>query len=316
MGEGALLVDEPVISDTLRFAKNNNAHFITGAQDKRRIPKDQFLSLYSRRKNRTEMDIYHDRMTKEVFDIFCRDEAFKEIYDNWSSDFSVTTQNHIPDIWGRNGLWLKIANRFYPQGRGRRTLKLNLSKLSGLFFWYNQLASRVSVSLADCFPENNNGNNYDEFIYVNGKRTRLRDVVDFKQEGKIKFHKDNAPEWFGCCCNHFVSREFLEKFSERLEKYNIYESLTLPFCADALEVIWGMVPLWFGYDKWFFNGIHRIRRNFITHRREADPEGAVRYLNRHYAGKINVNYEGDFIKIAKLGRNFRDLKQSLNKCYF
>ena len=49
--------------------------------------------------------------------------------------------------------------------------------------------------------------------------------------------------------------------------------------------------------------MHRVRKNFVNYRREDDPEGMVRYLNRYYAGELNVGYEEDFLKIRKLKKS-------------
>jgi hypothetical protein len=254
MGEGTLLTFGSVITDTLNFCRKNNAHFVCGAQDKRRLPKELFLNLYAKDNPDNKLNVYHDRMTKEVFNIFCRDDAFKKLFDSWGSDFAVTTENHVPNKWG--------------------------------------------------------------YIRVNCARKRLETLVDFKQEGHVKFHKENSPEWFGCCCNFLASKEFLEKLSKKIEEYNIHDFIGLPFSADALEVIWGFIPLWLGFDKWFFNGIHRVRKNFVNYQREDDQKGMVKYLNSYYRGKISVDYEGDLIKIKKLNKRTGYLKEVLNNSYF
>ena len=254
MGEGTLLTFDSVIKDALDFCRKNNAHFISGAQDKRRLPKDLFLNLYTKDNPANKLNLYHDRMTREVFSMFCRDKAFEKLFDSWGSDFVVTTENHVPDKWG--------------------------------------------------------------YIRVNCVRKRLKTLVKLRQEGRVKFHKVDSPEWLGCCCNFLVSREFLEKLFNKIEEYNIDDFLSLPFSADALEVIWGFIPLWLGFDKWFFNGIHRVRKNFVNYQREDDQKGMVKYFNSYYRGKISLGYEGDLIKIKRLNKKTGYLKEVLNQNYF
>lgn len=254
MGEGALLTYETVITDTLNFCVKNNAHFVSGAQDKRCLPKELFLNINSKDDPSNKYYLFHDRMTKEVFDIFCRDKAFKDIFDAWRSDFKTVTENHVPDFLG--------------------------------------------------------------YIYVNCARKRLKSLADIKREGNVKFHKENGQEWFGCCCNFLLSKELLTRLSEKLEKNNIHDFLKLPFSADALEVIWGFIPLWLGFDKWFFNGIHRVRKNFVNYKREDGQRGLSQYLNQYYSGKIKTVYKEDFIKIVKINKNLEYLKETLNSYYF
>jgi hypothetical protein len=279
------------------------------------MPKAFFLDGCIRGANPNRMDIFHERMVNEVFRIFCRDADFKNVFDSWSSDFKLTNEYHLPDIWGYKGMWLSMINYFYPNLKKGPKPKINLSSLSRLFFAYNQLVSRLSVYLADYLPRRN-GINREEFIYVSNARVKLEEFISYQQEGKVKLHKENSPEWFGCCCNHFMSREFLRRLSDRVEKNNLFEAIELPFSASALEVIWGLIPVWLGFDKWFFNGIHRVRKNFGNFRREDDQEGMTRYLNRYYAGKFSVSYKGDFLKIKLLHKNLRYLEDILNSRYF
>ena len=48
----------------------------------------------------------------------------------------------------------------------------------------------------------------------------------------------------------------------------------------------GHVTVFIKKKKWFFSGIHRIRKNFINFKREDDPIGMTNYLNFYYKDKI------------------------------
>lgn len=312
LGEGALLTSDAVVNDTLSFMDDNRVHFITGSQEKRCIPRDSLLNINVTRAGANELDAYHDKMVQKVFDIFCRDKEFKYIFDKWGSDFNIITENHVPDIWGMNGTWQKMTGYVYPNKGNGRDPAMSLKAMRKAFFLYNQFISQASVFLG-------NGRMHKKLgaaVYVNGLRTHLEDTVKFTTRGRHSFHVDNDPKWFGCCCNHVFSRELLAKMSQRLKQHGIYESLKLPFCATALEAIWGIVPLWMGYDKWFFDGIHRVRKNFVNYRREDDQEGMVRYLNRYYSGRLSVSYKGDFIKLNCMAKDLKYLNNQLNECYF
>jgi hypothetical protein len=315
MGEGALLTGETVLEDTLRFAQKNDVHFITGSQEKRRLPKELFLNGFAGSKQSSPMAMFHDKMIGKTFDHFCRDPEFKKTMEQWSSYFSVEQQHHVPDVWGKKGQWLKVVNRFYPNlakesPSFKKHIKQFLFRINKLHYLKLQQESlkvlnHSYVELKQQEPE----------IVVNGNWNKLSTVVDFQEQGNVKFHSSMDPAWFGATCNHFVSRDFLERFSEKLESFKIYEVLELPFSATALEIIWGHIPVWLGFEKFFFDGIHRVRKNFITYRREDDPDGMVRYLNRYYRGKIVVEYQGDFIKIKQCSDAFEGISQELNNFY-
>lgn len=313
MGEGALLTRATVLSDTLQFASDNHIHFITGAQEKRRFPQKLVLNGFASSKKKSQMTAFHDRMIKETFEIFCRDSNFRKVMESWTSDFAVEQQHHVPDIWGYKGHWMKTINIAYPNPAKmssfpKQQIKYALSRINKFVLLYLNL-----ISVIDKIEDKGEG---DSYIYVNGARKKLSDVVDFHKSGSVRFHKSNEPEWFGATCNHLMSKKFLEEFSGKLEQYKIYDVLDLPFSATALEIIWGLIPIWLGFEKWFFDGIHRVRKNFVTYRREDDPEGMVRYINRYYRGKLSITYHGDFIKVSKCSDKFKKIKDSLNGFYF
>jgi len=158
---------------------------------------------------------------------------------------------------------------------------------------------------------------WKKLIYVNGSIRYLSEIVEryWSHKGAL-FHKDNELEWFGCSCQHIFSRDFLERLHSKLEQNNLYEVLEEPFAGTPLEVAWGFFPDWLGFDKWFFDGIHRIRKNFVTYKREDDPIGMCHYLNRYFRGKIHVTPDGDFIKIDWVGRKFAKVDEYLGERFF
>lgn len=320
-GEGILFTGETVFSDTLRFAKQYDAHFITASHAKRRIPKDRFFGNFASFKNKTEMNSFHDKMIKESLAVFCRDHVFKEKLDLYRSDFQTEQQNHVPDIWGHEGLWMRAVNLFYPNVKNFKgpIQKQFIASLNSIFFLWIRTQALLSIFLREHF-----GMFYskgclkrdDDYIYTSWGRRRLQDTVSYSSEGALKFHRSSDPEWYGASCSHFVSREFLERFSRKLEEYKIYDVIELPFSATSLEVIWGLIPLWLGFDKWFFNGMHRVHKNFVNYRREDNARDMARYINRYYQGRLYVDYQDDYLKIKKYSRDFKNLKEYLNELYF
>ncbi|HQP12636.1 MAG TPA: hypothetical protein PK470_07730 [Candidatus Omnitrophota bacterium] len=82
-----------------------------------------------------------------------------------------------------------------------------------------------------------------------------------------------------------------------------YDVLDIPFSGTSLEPIWGFLPAWLRYDKWFFDGMHRVRKNFVNYKREDDPAGMCRYLNCYFRNQIEVRPAGDYIKIHRVGKD-------------
>ncbi len=272
--EGTLFTGPTVLSSALEFVKSNDIHFLTSGHEKRRLPKKVFLNCNTRGTNNKEFDLYHDQRIREIFDIFSRDKNIKKLFDQWGSDFPITTQNHVPYVGD------SIFNS-----------------------WYQTLRT---IKHCREFPFAN------KVIYENTLKRSLKNVINnFTEYKNVIFHKANDVEWFGCSCQHLLSNNLLKQFYNKLKKNNIFEVLDIPFSGTALEVIWGFIPVWLGFDKWFFNGIHRVRKNFITNKREDDPIGMCGYINKYFRGKIKVVPDGDYIKIKKIKKEYLYIKNIL-----
>ena len=318
LGEGILLNRTNTISSVVSFAQRQKAHWIASGHEKRRLRREQFFQMNGRKSDATEMDHFHDAMIQRVADSFCRDPVFKKVMEQWGPDTIPETQDHVPDIWERNPFlyWLRTASNSAtvescPWVR-RAFLKGCRSAFLKSDFWKSRLHLAAAMGQCETFP-----NRREPFIHVNTRLQPLHRIVPnvFEEKG-VRFHRAEEPEWFGCAVTQMMSREFLERLHERLERYQMYEVLDIPFSGTALEVIGGFLPIWLGVEKWFTDGFHRVRKNFVTFRREDDPEGICSYLNRYYRGSLCVSPEGDFIKIRGLHPSLSHLKTILNKNYF
>ena len=105
-------------------------------------------------------------------------------------------------------------------------------------------------------------------------------------------------------------------FQKKLEKYELYNVLDYPISAGPLEPIWGMLPAWLGFDKWYFDGVHRVSKNFNTFKREDNVEGVCKYINRYYKGKIKVAPDGDYIKITKYKYKYKYIENLLGANFY
>jgi len=306
MGEGTLLTGSTVLGDTFDFAEKNNVHFVTGSHEKRYMSRDYaFEKFVSGNVNDpTEMQKFHQRMINKTYEIFSRDSDFKETISKWSPDGDPPQEHHIPNIWGEYGLIIeKIINRLpftrpIVDGfeRGYNSLLIWSRNLG--FFHYDLVKKRS--------PN----------IFCAGRMVDLNKCVNYTQQGNTKFHTPNDIGWYGGHCNHFVSKELLEKMSKKLEENNIYDAKKLPFAASALETIWGLVPEWLGYKIYFFDGIHRIRKNFISYDREDNQLGMSRYINRYYMGEVSVKPSKNGLVINSMLTSLKDRFLNLNDKYF
>jgi len=293
--EGTLFTRPSALGATLRFVRARGVDFVAGAHLKRRMSRAQFLGDGARDPAATPLDRFHEEMIAATFDVLRRDPDFATAFDRWPADGPVTTEHHVPDTWG-GPAWRRLRNAAdssapLPANPMKRAVAATLRRHRDMFPKLGVAAARARVALGI------GGALAGDTIHVDAVPRRLRDVVTPVEADGVRFHQVREVEWFGACCNHVLSRGFLERLSERLDRYRLYDALELPFAASALEVAWGLMPAWLGTDKWFFDGIHRVIKNPATWRREDEPAEVADYINRYYPGRVAVGWDGDFLKV-------------------
>lgn len=92
--------------------------------------------------------------------------------------------------------------------------------------------------------------------------------------------------------------------------------LDLRFAGTPLEVIWGLIPAWLGFEKWFTDGFHRPRKDFVTYQREDYPAQMALYLNRYYRGSLTVSWQGEYLKLRRVRADTAALPAHLSTPYF
>jgi hypothetical protein len=277
--EGNLFTRNNVMSSTLHFARANNVHFISAGHEKQKLPKSLVLRYNTRYPAPSPMQFYHDEQIRRTFEIFCRDPQFRRLYEAWG-ETEMITQNHVPN-------------------KGIEPLTLRIRQILRSLKRKHELAFLTRT------------------VCENTYRRRLRNVIpDYYEFEKVIFHRANEPEWFGCSCQHLFSREFLQRLSDKLNEYDMYDVLDIPFSGSALEIIWGFLPNWLGYDKWFFDGMHRVRKNFVTYKREDNPEGMCAYFNLYFKKKVHIVPDGDFVRVDRMDPEYLYLKNILGREYF
>ena len=278
--EGTILTRQTVISAIKKFVKKYDVHFLAAGHEKRMLSKWLLLNYHLRGNNVTDLDRYKNRMLEKGFKKFCKDDKFAYLFQKWPYEEIGTNQNHVPDVFFPFKEKYRHSKRAYKKGKA-------------------------------VFPI------FGKIIYEDTYRRKLTDVIDnYIKVGNVIFHKESNPYYFGCSCQHILSNSFLKCFSEKIEKFGLYDTLDMPFIGASYEIIWGMIPAWLGYEKWFFDGIHRVRKNFVNYKREDNPMGMCHYLNSYYKGKIWVEPDGDYIKIKNNTGTFNYLKKLLGEIFY
>ena len=308
VGEGTLFARPNLVSSMLSLASSEPAvHVIASGHEKRRLPKNVVLNYKERENDPSEADRLHDRTIAQAFEIFNRDPSFRRLFDAWGSDFVAQTQYHVPSSGPPSPLLRRFRSawirRLGSPSLGGPLRQLPWSIESFLARRYmSRWADAPSTTAAD--------------IYVDGVLRTADSVANIVRIGEVGFHQLQGPEWFGCATNHLMSRTFLERFSAKLEEFQKYDVLDLPFAGTPLEVIWGFVPAWLGFDKWFTDGFHRVRKDFVTYRREDYPPEMATYINRYYRGKLAIGWRGDYLKVLAVEPGLDRLREQLPAVYF
>lgn len=306
VGEGTLFARPGTLSGLLAFASSrSDVHVVASGHEKRRLPKSLVLDYRGRKDLAAETDLLHDRMMSDAFAVFCRDPEFQRLFDAWHSDFAVETQNHVPPA-GPPSPALRRWRGAWTNGVGPRWPRARLLPWS-----IECAAARARVAAGFRAPAVQPSE-----IYVDGVLRPIADVADVTRIHDEGFHRVDGPEWFGCATNHLMSRTYLERFTARLDRFQMWDVLSLPFAGSALEVIWGFLPAWLGVDKWFTDGFHRVRKDFVTYEREDAPPQMATYINRYFAGRLAVGWRGDFLKLRGMHRDLAGLREQLPAVYF
>ena len=332
LGEGTLLASPRALSAIIGFARTHDVHFMASGHEKRSVCKSEMLRGQTQRKGKAPMNAFHDAMSAKVFELFCRDSDFKALFDKWPEEFRGETQNHVVDMWPRPAVLYRIwaaANMKHAASRRGAfdNVKVFLQKHREDLLALDELCARARLAYENSFPARVLGltagvggaaHRPDPYIHVSGIRKNLSEIVsDVVVHGGIRFHRETRPEWFGCATNHVMSRTFLRSLTQKFEQHNLYDVLEVPYTATPLEVIWGFLPGWLGVEKWFTDGIHRVRKNFATLRREDDePISLAAYINRYYRGQAVVAPGDDCLKVRSFRWSLSRIESELGTNYF
>jgi hypothetical protein len=299
MMEGFIFTSPKILSSVKKFTHNHRCDFLDMGFEKRYISKELLFNMLTR-VNPSEMDIYHQEIINKTFDIFCQDQEFTKIFNSWSvydkKDVSNMSQDLLSSLSENfEGVtFYNVPSSTYSIKEKMKLYILNILK-----------GKRYLPPVKDFVIVNPEGTYY--------QRDSLFDSINI--EG-VNYHKEKSPFFYGCMCQHVFSHSFLESMEKKFNEFDLWKTADLPFSATPLESIWGMLPSWLGFEKWYFDGVHRPRKNYLTYKREDDVIGMCKYINRHFKGKIKVIAEGDFIKITRISKQFEYIANILGDSYY
>jgi hypothetical protein len=286
--EGFLFTRETVLDSFHVISGQKKIDFLDMGFGKRISHKSQIFKVFTSKSKPSELDYYKDESMRAVYSDFSQDEDFKKLIQEWPNEPLLkknpigTTYYHVP-------------TSAYSFSEKLRLCIKQLYKYKNFHFYKRPLILQQPQA----------------------KLRSLKAITnDFQKINEVIYHKEKSPYFFGIYCQHLFSKEFLCKFEEKLEKYNLYKVLDYPISAGPLEPIWGLLPSWLGFDKWYFDGVHRVSKNFITLKREDDVSGVCKYINRYFKGKIKVMPDGDYIKIIKYNNKYKYAKNLLGNSFF
>jgi len=315
LGEGAILAHPRLLSALVDFTERRHVHFVASGHEKRRIPRDVAEGCHARGVVTSPIERFHGQQFVETFRIFCRDPKFKALYERWGSDFSIETENHVPNVSLGGALPRRMRARIQQKwgspfthphvswpGRTVRRIPLAFDR------WASQASMWVGHTVKDTGGP--------VLAYHNGIPQVVTEVDAVDAEHGVHFHRERGPEWFGCAALHLLSRDFLLRLSEKLDQFEMYDALDMPFAGSPLEHIWGFLPAWLGFEKWFTDGFHRVRKQFTTYQREDYPPEMAGYINRYHRGRLVVGWHEDHLKLQAWRSDLGDLRQVLPAAYF
>ena len=313
--EGMLLANPHLLHALVAFADRRQVHFIASGHEKRRLPRTSMGPPPKGARGATPIDDFHRRMIEETFQVFCRDSEFRPLYARYVEGSPAETEHHVPGVTTAGVLQRRVRARIQkewgsPFTHPEAPLLGRLIRRGPAAI--DRLVSRARMALGT------EGAAGGPMAYIGGSyETRpITGASEIQTEAGVWFHRVEGPEWFGCATNHLMSRTFLERFDEKLRQFGMYDVIDLPFAGSALEVIWGFLPAWLGFEKWFANGFHRVRKQFSTYQREDYPPEMASYINRYHSGRLVVGWHDDYLKLKAWRPDLGDLRQVLPAVYF
>ena len=261
--EGFLFTNNKVLSSLKKFIETNKPDFISSAHEKR------FFKLNKKKQYKNNNYSYHTESTKKIWLELLKIKNFKNIYKH-SKNYIIRDNKRIQNITEHHVS--KYSLTLFQK------IKLYIKSVLFLGHFYKQKSSILVTTKMKMFMDIRNISKKN--IEVDG----------------IHYHLENNPFFFGCSCQHIFSKKMMIETNNFFKKNKIYEIAKLPYFGEVFEIVWGALPIVLNKKKWYFNGIHRVRKNLIDYKREDNISGVIKYLNLYNQHKLEFYKKDNDIK--------------------
>lgn len=267
--EGFLFSNNSVLKSLRKFLKNYKPDFISSAHEKR------FFKMNKNHINSFSDNDFYEFSNKKI----------------WSELFKI---RKVKNLYTRSKKYVIRNNK-----KIQNITEHHVSKYSFNFFQFIKMFVKSILFSGHIYKK-------DQSLLVTTNRKLF---INFNQINKrnivfngIKYHSEKSPFFFGCSCQHIFSKKMMNDVNSYFKKNKIYELSLLPYFGQTFEVFWGAIPNLLKKKKWYFDGIHRIRKNLITYSREDDIYGVVKYLNIYNSGNVQFFIKNKKIKYKILNK--------------
>ena len=251
--EGFLFSSNNVLKSLRKFLKDYKPDFISSGHEKR------FLEIDKNFIKNLPANNFYEISTKKIWSRLFKIRNVKSLY--------IKSKNYVI----RNNKKVKNITEHHVSKYSLTLIQFVKMFIKSIVFSghiYNKGQSLLVTTNRKLFININQVDN--KYIKISG----------------IKYHSESNPFFFGCSCQHIFSKRMMMEVNKFFKKNKIYEISQLPYFGQVFEVFWGVLPRLLKKKKWYFDGIHRVRKNLITYNREDDINGVVKYLNFYDSGNI------------------------------
>jgi hypothetical protein len=278
--EGFVFTSNTALQDIFTFIDAKKPDMLAAGHEKRFLNKKIATKTTKPEHLKNEMDIFQEKAIFNILEILCKNSHFKKIINNWPDKIIFNKKYFFEGITQHN---VRICS-FDLITLIKLEVKSMLKYFRFFFFKKKILISEKKkyFTSIDCISSN------------------------WQSYGNTTFHQEISPYYFGCSCQHLFSNKALLLIDDLFNKNNFYDLKNYPFLGEIFEIIWGMIPKVLGFEKWFFDGIHRVRKNFITDKREDDIDGMIKYLNLYNNKSIFLKKNNEIQYLSSYKNIFGD----------
>ena len=267
--EGFLFKNKYALEDAINFIKNKKPNMIMLGSElifhTKKVVKKLAHNPYEKNINKKKMNDYHQHNIDKVLKEFGKVNNLKIIINNWKKyNFFRKDNNDIVINF--------VSTNYFNFFKKMRLYIKYIIKEKNIF---NPFQKKIFYSEGD-------------FRYL--IPTKFLNLKLFKKNiylNNISAHLINSPFFFVNGCQHIYSKEYLSTLAKNFKKYNLVNFVyNTPFSGSSLEIIWGLLPSAFKFEKWYLDCLHRPRKNFYNYIREDTKKGMKKYMKMY-----GINHE-------------------------